>query len=225
MLVVCSSCKTTAEACALGAAPRCEVCGEPLETPPEGSARGLVLRQEASEAAATLSISLPRSSGAITLLAGILWTALMGTVAAIIWMNSGGGGGLFFVVLAATCFGPFLAFRGATGLVNHVSFTVTPTELTVVIAPVPVPFFAGAHRHHQVVPTGEILGFSVEWDDFAHFVVFALLRDGRGERLPYVFRERSNAVWLADRLSELVAERGQVTPYRGLPPKDMDPSA
>ena len=219
MLVVCAECKTVAEAASPGTVPRCEACRHPLANVPEGSSKGLAFREERRELAAgqthVLSLSVPRSSAVGTILVGLGWTMGLARVAALVWSNGVGGGlrlfGLFFVVVVLACLGLPLVRRGVLDLANRLELSVTKGELRVMTTPV---FEKG--KTVGPIPVSEILGFSVEPDDFARSVVYALLRDGQGKRLPYVFARRAHAVFVADKLGEMVAEHSNETPYRGL---------
>jgi hypothetical protein len=138
-------------------------------------------------------------------------------VAALVWSNGVGGGlrlfGLFFIVAALACMGLPLVRRGGLDLVNRLELSVSKAELLVTTTPV-----SEKGKTVGPIPISEILGFSVEADDFARSVVYALLRNGQGKRLPYVFAHRAHAVFVADKLGELVAEHASDTPYRGLCP-------
>ncbi len=207
-----------AEAAAPGATPRCEACGRALANAPEGSSEGLVFREERRDLAAgrthVLILSVPRSSAVGTILVGLGWTMGLARVAALVWSNGVGGGlrffGLFFVVAVLACMGLPLVRRGGLDLVNRLELSVSKAELLVTTTPV-------SEDGKTVAPIAisEILGFSVEPDDFARSAVYALLRNGQGKRLPYVFAHRAHAVFIADKLGEMVAEHSGETPYRG----------
>ena len=201
------------EASAPGATATCSACGWGLAKLPEGSSRGLTVREDrggAHEDGALLALDHPKHDAAVALLLGLVWTVGLGSVAALVWICSEGGGGLFVALVAVASVGMVLAIHGARGLVSRIEISVTATWIAVGTKP------GNAVRAFRAA---EILGFSVQRDAFARYEIYALLRNGRGERLPYVFDRQTNAVWTAERLDTLMAERTSVTPYRGLPPK------
>ncbi len=212
MLVVCRECGTSKVAEGPSAAGTCS-CGVTLPKMPTGSNKGLdvVERVEASARGrgSVVSIGLPRQNAAVTLLFGLIWAGGFGMLALLVWMASGAGGGFFVVAFMVGLAGVGLVARGATDLTNRVVLTVSSTELRVDTAPIR---FAKACTMHSA----DVLGFTVRRNDAARYVVYALRRDGRSEAVPCPFDRLTNAVWLAERLEELVLEHRAHSAYRGL---------
>ena len=186
-------------------------CGVSLPKMPTGTEMGIdvVQRMETSERGrgSVVAVALPRQNAAVTMLLGVVWSGCSGMVALLAWMVSGCAGG-FFVALVAAVAGLGLVVYGAAAMRNRVVVTVTSTEVRVDTTP----FRLAARTMHAA----DVIGFTVRRNDAARYVVYALRRAGQSEAVPCPFERLANAVWLAERLEELVLEHRRRSAYRGL---------